>query len=71
MRHADHAGIPIHGPGARMQHDLREFLSRFLGTVAMTLVPVVLIAFMSMPLSLGRHPGEAAPSLGAPIAHMT
>lgn len=54
-----------------MHHDLREFLSRFVGTVAMTLVPVVLIAFMSMPLSLGRHPGEAPAVLGAPIAHMT
>ncbi len=54
-----------------MQHDLREFLSRFVGTVAMTLVPVVLIAFISMPLSLGRHPGEAAATAGAPIAHMT
>ena len=38
-----------------MHTDLREFLSRFIGTVAMTLVPVVLIAFMSMPLNLGRH----------------
>lgn len=32
-----------------MQADLRVFLSRFVGTVVMTLVPVVLIAFMSMP----------------------
>lgn len=54
-----------------MHHDLREFISRFVGTVVMTLVPVVLIAFMSMPLSLGRHPGEPAADLGAPIAHMT
>lgn len=30
-----------------MQHDLREFLSRFVGTVAMTLVPVVPIAHMT------------------------
>lgn len=54
-----------------MHTDLRDFLSRFIGTVAMTLVPVVLIAFMSMPLNLGRHPGEAAVDTGAPIAHMT
>jgi hypothetical protein len=54
-----------------MQHDLREFLSRFVGTVAMTLVPVVFIAFTSMPLNLGRHPGEAVPIGSATIAHMT
>lgn len=54
-----------------MQNDLREFLSRFVGTVVITLVPVVLVAFMSMPLSLGRHPGEAAPASSAAFAHMT
>ncbi len=54
-----------------MHADLHDFLSRFVGTVVMTLVPVVLFAFMSMPLSLGRHPGEPAKDVGAPIAHMT
>ncbi len=54
-----------------MQGHLREFLFRFAGTVAMTLVPVVLIAFLSMPLSLGRHPGEAPPASGGAYAHMT
>jgi hypothetical protein len=54
-----------------MHTDLREFLDRFVGTVVLTLVPVVLVAFMSMPLSLGHHPGEAAPDVGAPPSHMT
>lgn len=54
-----------------MQQDLREFLSRFAGTVLMTLIPVVFIAFVSMPLSLSRHPGEA-PSVPSPsFAHLT
>lgn len=51
-----------------MQADLRTFLSQLAGTIAMALVPVVLIAFMSMPMALQRHPGEAA---AAPAAHMT
>lgn len=54
-----------------MQADLREFLSRFIGTVAMTLVPVVLVAFLSVPTSLGGHPGEPALERGAPVTHMT
>ncbi len=54
-----------------MQHDLREFLSRFVGTVVITLAPVVLVAFVSMPLVLGHHPGEARPNAGTTFAHMT
>ena len=54
-----------------MQDDLREFLVRFAGTVAMTLVPVVFIAFVSMPLSLNRHPGDPPPDARASFSHMT
>ena len=54
-----------------MQDDLHDFLARFAGAVVMTLVPVVLIAFLSMPLSLSRHPGEAPIDANAPVRHMT
>lgn len=54
-----------------MQADLREFLSRFIGTVLMTLVPVVFIAFLAVPMSLGGHPGESAQDPGVPPAHLT
>lgn len=54
-----------------MQADLREFLSRFAGTVVMTLVPVVLIAFLSVPVSLGGHPGESTRNGDATFSHMT
>lgn len=37
----------------------------------MTLMPVVLIAFLSMPLSLGHHPGEPLLDTGVPVARMT
>lgn len=54
-----------------MQDDLREFVSRYVGTVVMTLVPVVLVAFLSMPMSLGRHPGDAPVDASPSFAHMT
>ena len=54
-----------------MDNDLRHFLARLLGVVAMALLPVVLTAFISMPLSLGRHPGEPAPQGEAASRHMT
>ena len=39
-----------------MQAGLHEFRARFIGTIAATLVPVALIAFTTMPMSL--HPGR-------------
>jgi len=55
----------------QMDNDLRHFLARLVGVVAMVLLPVVLTAFISMPLSLGRHPGEPAPQGEAASRHMT
>ena len=43
-----------------MNADLRDFLARLADSVAMTLVPVVLIAFLSMTLSLGRASRQTA-----------
>ena len=54
-----------------MNNDLRHFLARLLGVVAMALVPVVLTAFMTMPLNLSRHPGDAVPQGSAVLRHMT
>lgn len=53
-----------------MHPELRCFLSRFIGTVVLTLIPVIFIAFVSMPISLQRHPGDPAPT-GLPLRHMT
>ncbi len=53
-----------------MHPELHRFVSRFIGTVLMTLIPVIFIAFASMPISLNRHPGEPAP-LDLPPRHMT
>lgn len=54
-----------------MQDDLRDFLYRFAGTVLMTLLPVVFIAFVSMPISLNRHPGELPSDAVPSLTHMT
>lgn len=54
-----------------MNVDLRDFLACLAGTVAMTLVPVMIIAFLSMPLSLGHHTGEPLLDANAPSAHVT
>lgn len=53
-----------------MHPELRRFLARFIGTVIVTLIPVIFMAFVSMPLSLNRHPGEAVPT-DLPLRHMT
>jgi hypothetical protein len=54
-----------------MQNDLHEFLARLAGTVAMTLLPVLLIAMLSMPSSLHHHVGNPPIEPNAPVAHMT
>lgn len=53
-----------------MHPELHRFLSRFIGTVVLTLIVVVFIAFVSMPISLNRHPGEPVPA-ELPLRHMT
>lgn len=54
-----------------MQTDLHLFLTRLAGVVIATLLPVVLVAFLTMPFSLGRHPGEAPGGLPVLLQHMT
>jgi hypothetical protein len=54
-----------------MQADLQAFLARLASTVAMTLVPVALIALLTMPSSLHRHALDQAIDPHAPLAHMT
>lgn len=53
-----------------MHPELRRFLARFFGTVLMTLIPVIFVTFVSMPISLNRHPGEPVPT-DLPLRHMT
>ena len=41
-----------------MHRSLALFVRQFVGVVAATMVPVAAVAFLSIPLSLGGHPGE-------------
>ena len=54
-----------------MDHELCAFLSNFLGVVAMTLIPVIVTAFLTMPFTLNRHPGEPPSSETVAYRHMT
>lgn len=55
-----------------MHIDLRHFLSHLGRTVAVTLAPVVLVAFLSLPSALHHHVGDPPPAeSNAPLAHMT
>lgn len=55
-----------------MHVELRSFLLRLAAVMTMTVLPVIVTAFLSMPMSLGRHPGEAPPVVSAvQLRHMT
>jgi hypothetical protein len=43
-----------------MHPELRHFLADLAGTIALALVPVVLTAFLSMPMTLRYQPGDIA-----------
>jgi hypothetical protein len=54
-----------------MHSHLDNFLRQFTGVVLISLVPVVLTAFLTMPFNLGRHPGETPSPTTDVIRHMT
>lgn len=54
-----------------MDSSLRLFIRQYIGVVFATLVPIVLVAFLSIPYTLGGHPGDERIA-NAPIEqHMT
>jgi hypothetical protein len=54
-----------------MQADLDDFLVRIARTIAMTLVPVAFITFVTMPASLHHHIGTPANVVEIAPQHMT
>jgi hypothetical protein len=54
-----------------MDASLRLFVSQYVGAVAATLVPVIIVTFMSMPLSLGGHPGEPRRANAIELLHFS
>jgi hypothetical protein len=54
-----------------MQTDLHDFLARIARTIAMTLVPVAFIAFVTLPASLHHHIGPTDNMEAIAPQHMT
>ncbi len=54
-----------------MDKDLADFAVQWARVVAMTMIPVVLTTFLSVPMSLGRYPGEPLPVAAYADRHMT
>ena len=55
----------------KIMEGAKERIQVFTGVVIATLVPVLLTAFMSIPLSLGGHPGELRMVSQLSPSHMT
>ena len=47
------------------------FVRQYVGVVLAALVPVVVTAFLSIPVNLGGHPGEVRSAQAAAAVHMT
>ena len=55
-----------------MNHDLKNFLITVITRAVLpTLLLVAALSFITLPYSLGHHPGEAAASPQAAARHMT
>lgn len=54
-----------------MNPHLKDFVRSLLHVMAPTLALVALVAFTTMPVSLGHHPGEAPSLPGDDLRHMT
>jgi hypothetical protein len=54
-----------------MDASLHLFISQYLGVVLATLMPIMLIAFLSIPYSLGGYPGNERPAIVNATWHQT
>ena len=48
-----------------------SFARLFAGAVVAALVPIILVAFLSIPFNLGGHPGETHADAMPTATHMT
>jgi hypothetical protein len=55
----DGAIAVLHQGASNMDTALRIFIKEFAGVVAIAFMSVVVVAFVSIPANLGRHPGAA------------
>lgn len=54
-----------------MDSSLRFFIEQYVGVVVVSLLPVLLIAFMTIPVSLSAHSGDVAANHVSISQHMT
>lgn len=54
-----------------MNADLKNFVASYLRIVLVTLMPVAMVAFLSIPYSLGGHPGEPTAAVNYSDPHRT
>jgi hypothetical protein len=54
-----------------VDQDLKHFVFQWLGVASGTLLVVIFVAFFSMPLALGFHPGEALDRVETSGVHMS
>ena len=71
-RRAEHqVNDPLTHKGLFMNSSLRVFVRQIMVVVAFALVPVALVAFLSIPYNLGGHPGDDRPIDTTTAGHMT
>jgi hypothetical protein len=63
--------IQISKTGVEMDVSLRIFVSQFAGTVVATLVPVMMVFFLSTPFTLAGHHGNGWSADTQRSLHMT
>jgi hypothetical protein len=61
----------IQKKGIAMHPVLALFIRQYLYVVCAALVPVILTTFLSIPMSLGAHPGEVRSASVTADRHMT
>jgi hypothetical protein len=54
-----------------VDQNLKQFVFQWLGVASGTLMAVIFVAFFSMPLALGFHPGESLDRVEVNSMHMT
>jgi hypothetical protein len=63
--------IPFETGGPEMHQEIRSFACQWMRIALAALVPVVLTAFVTIPLNLGRIPGDHAAQTASGERHMT
>jgi len=61
----------IHCKEHPMNSDLKQFVISYLRVVVMALMPLALTAFLTIPYTLGSHPGEPVTRADQTALHMT